>query len=447
MSQAPVLYHSFMEMLEAQAPYAVAFRFFEHGEIREITYGHFIFDINSVPINTEKKCIGIVCDGSYRSIVSIFAYANAHRQIALLTPSLERERLLRHIKLGDIDYIEGPFDFQINYAPHLTPGPKKEQDIIIFFTGGVTGAGKAVALTQESLLGSLYIGSTLLGLEKNDVLLCDFPVSHVFSFVDGLLWGLSYGIPTCFGGGPNKIVEDMHRFSPTVMPLSPLVANALFGKKAFNKELRAIMVGAEACDKLILSDIQRMGIDVYYGYGVTELSSGISMSIGKDPYCMSRNENVLLKISEEGEILAKCDLVKMKGYYHNGRIEEKGFDEEGYFHTGDLGFLDEKGYLHVTGRMDDYITLPSGKKLLASQYDEDLFRYLVSIPFTIVIDKEGKLVLVVELACPQLRIEKAVEDLNRFLPEEEQISRIKYMRSPLPRTQTGKVMRWAINPD
>lgn len=447
MSKAPVLYHSFMEMLEAQPPWAVAFKYFENGEIKTVTFGHFIFDINQFPVRMDKSCAGIVCDGSYRNMVAIFAYAKAGKQIALLSGAMEKERLLRHIKLGDIDHIVGPFEFEIDYAPYLTLGTKRERNIIIFFTGGATGAGKAVALTQESLLGSLYIGSTLLQLEQSDVVLCEFPVSHVFSFVDGLLFGLSFGVPTCLGSDANQIVQDMHRFSPTLMPLPPLAANALFGKKAFNKELHTVMVGAEPCDKMVLSEIQKLGIRVCFGYGLTELSSGISMSIGKDSYSMSRNELVEIKISEEGEILAKCDLVKMQGYYHNGKIYTESFTDDGFFHTGDLGFLDENGFLHVTGRMDDYITLPSGRKVLASEYSETLFRHLISIPFTIVKDKEGKLVLVVEIACPQLRIEKAVEDLNRKLPEEERISRIKYSPFPLPRTQTGRIMRWAINPD
>ena len=141
-----------------------------------------------------RACEAILADGSYGCVVEVFAAVQAGLQVALVDPLMPNgvmEPLLRSVD-ADCAWSSNPArqeEIEKTLAPKSKPAYGAHG--VLFFTSGTTSFSKAVVLTDESLMSSAYNGSSLLPLSPDDTLLCLLPLSHVFGFVCGLLWGLS----------------------------------------------------------------------------------------------------------------------------------------------------------------------------------------------------------------------------------------------------------------
>ncbi|MBQ1748570.1 MAG: AMP-binding protein, partial [Bacteroidales bacterium] len=162
-----------------------------------------------------KSCLGVLCDGSYACVLEIFAAVLAGLQLVLLDGNLPEEELPGLLKKTDVDALWGGECLEEDMTPHLTRGVRDGAGKILFFTSGTTASARAVALTEASLCCSAYNGGSLLPLDPSDRLLLMLPLNHVFGFVCGLLWPLSFVIKYANGAKAGVKVYDRDTTNPT----------------------------------------------------------------------------------------------------------------------------------------------------------------------------------------------------------------------------------------
>ena len=426
---------SFREMLTAQNRGDTAFGYFEGDTRKQLTYGEVLEMIENYPI-PEEDVIGVFCDNSIISLVAIFALAGK-KQLVLLNPMDEPRVLESEISAAHVSKLigQGPEDYE---APTLVSGNVNTADIL-FFTSGTTSQNKAVVLDEQRLCSAAFNGGSLLPLTENTGLLSVLPHSHVFGFVCSLLWPLSFGAKVLLGRGLKRIFMDFSEYRPTAVCLVPEMAAFLSSRKLFNPELKLILSGAGPCSDRTLETIRSMGIHVSYGYGLTETSSGIALSLGDDPRAMTVCPDYTVSIEADGEITVVCDTTLMKGYYEDASATDAVLQGNKLF-TGDLGRL-EDGKLFITGRKKDILVLSDGTKIFLPEYEERLRQVLgPDSDFAVIQLKSGALALA---AVKPQKAENAVDIFNAGYPRGQRITKIIYV-DELPKTSTGKIRRYEI---
>ncbi len=201
-------------------------------------------------------------------------------------------------------------------------------------------------------------------------------------------------------------------------------------------------------------DMEAMGFNILEGYGLTETSPLISVNRPDKKKIGTAGvpvDGVEVRVTESGEIVVKGDNV-MKGYY-NKPEETKKVIKDGWFHTGDLGFVDEEGFIHITGRAKEVIVLESGKNV----YPEDIEIELLKSPYILevgVFFHEGKLKAIIRPDF-ELLMEEGVEDVKGFIKREinrlmrgfqpyKKVKEFKLVDRELPRTRIGKLRRFLL---
>lgn len=317
---------------------------------------------------------------------------------------------------------------------------------LLFFTSGTTNSSKIVRLTSKSLCTSAWSGQCMLACGDDDVILSNLSLSHAYGFVCAMLWGLAYGATIALGRDVHRFTGDALFFRPTIIPAVPSQIAGMLKADALNPELRVVLIGGAPCPHSLIDQLKEKGIDVYVGYGLTETSSGIAITQDLDePDAMYPCPGADIRIEEDGEISVATPCM-MQGYM--GR--EPMFDD-GRFYTGDLGWFDEKGRLHLKGRKNDVLILPDGDKIFCPEYEEDLER-MCGLPDIglILIDGEAVLVAGSCTTNPEIvadikkKLVREVEKYNRSIPQPRRISDVIITADALPRTITGKLKRYEL---
>lgn len=303
---------------------------------------------------------------------------------------------------------------------------------ILLFTSGTTGISKAVMLSQRNICSNVSAMTTLIKYEEGDKVLSFLPLHHTFECTATYLFCYFVGFNICYCDGIKHIAKNLVEYKISGMVCVPAVLDVMYRQiwrtikqkklvvpvkimmaisnfllffhidvrnKLFKSiinplggKLRTIIYGSASADKKVIKFFNSIGIRMIQGYGLTETSPVISCesdkyqkpgSAGRPLYC----EDVQIVNKDEkgiGEITVKGPNV-MLGYYEN---EEQTNEVliDGYFHTGDLGYIDKDGYLFVTGRIKDMIVLKNGKKIFPqeleillnnSPYIEESFVYVL----------------------------------------------------------------------
>ena len=337
---------------------------------------------------------------------------------------------------------------------------------LIFFTSGTTGSSKAVVLTSESLLCSSFSGQSMLPCGPGDIILSLLPFSHVFGFVCTMLWGLTYGATIALGRGTRYLLSDCEFFKPTILPVVPSLLKMLMQQHALPASLKVVLVGAAPLDAVSVKALQNVGMKVYLGYGLTETSSGIAITQDqKDPFALYPCPGADIRIEPDGEISVATPCM-MQGYLDFSETvrEDAGSDEAenndnsayvlghpiipvegGRLYTGDLGSLDTRGALCLTGRKKDMLVLPDGTKIFCPEYEDELSVLLGFSNLTVILKQDRPFLVIGDPG------ENVPENIDSLLAEFNdkramgfRISGVINYGGPLPRTATGKIRRWEI---
>ena len=289
---------------------------------------------------------------------------------------------------------------------------------LIVWTSGTTGRPKGVTLSLANVGYVVDRCGQIQRPEPGDRWLSVLPPNHLLELCCGLLPALSAGSTTFVVRSvvPSELAATMRATRPTQMVVVPLVlrllqrhiefqagrpgaAGAYLGAamrlgggpvrsaawrrllfaplhRRLGGRLRTFYCGGAPLDAEVVSFFDRLGIAVFQGYGLTETSPVVSMNapghhrVGSVGRPLPGTE---VRASVEGELLVRGPGV-MLGYWNDDEATAEAIDAHGWLHTGDLGHLDEDGYLFVTGRVKSLIVLDSGKKVQPEEVEAALAR-------------------------------------------------------------------------
>ena len=331
----------------------------------------------------------------------------------------------------------------------------------IMYTSGTTGFPKGVLQTYGNHWSSA-IGNVLnLGLQENDAWLTAVPLFHISGF-SILVRSVLYGMPVILYDkfDEARINEDLISGKATIMSVVTTMLQRLvnnLGDRSYHPSLRCFLLGGGPAPVSLLEICKSKGIPVFQSYGMTETSSQIVTlspedslekigSAGK-PLFFSQvkivTEEGLAEPQEIGEIVVKGPNVT-KGYYKREEANEKSFSKDGWFYTGDVGYLDEEGFLFVIDRRSDLI-ISGGENIYPAEIENVILSHpgileaaVVGIsdekwgqvPYAFFVEKNGWHV-------SELELQKLCE---------EQLAKYKVPKrwiqtSELPKTASNKVMR------
>lgn len=290
---------------------------------------------------------------------------------------------------------------------------------ILLFTSGTTGSAKGVCLSQRNVCSNILSTYGIVKVKRSDLFFSVLPLHHTYECTLGFLLPIYSGASIAHCEGLRYITKNLSEFHPSVILCVPLLLenvhkniiknmNKSLPEKYRKKEgnpfsdlpffikkvvrnkvkntlggrLRVFIVGAAAANPDIVADFKALNLMTLQGYGLTECSplvAGNTDFFQKDDSAGLPIPNVEYKIDAPnkegvGEILVKGPNV-MLGYYED---EEKTKQTivDGWFHTGDLGRIDENGYLYITGRCKSVIVTKNGKNI----YPEEVEYYLNDNP-------------------------------------------------------------------
>ena len=388
----------------------------------------------------------------------------------------------------------------------------------ILFTSGTTGDPKGVMLTHQNLVSDCFLAQgTPLNVYHTDIFYAILPIHHVYAMLAVFIETLGTGAEVVFGkkmvsavmlkelkegkitmllGVPmlfNKLLDGILRGikakGPIVygilsflMVISGLVKKTFKvnpGKKIFHSVLekaslstiRVCIAGGGPLASSVFRKFNQMGIDFVQGYGLTETSPIINLnpiehykeeSVGK---IVPQVDMKILNPGERGigEIVVKGPMVT-QGYYEKPELTAESFTEDGYFKTGDLGYLDSENYLYLTGRAKNVIVTEGGKNVfpeeienkfqLYGQIDQILIRgYLMDQKMK----KEGIEALI--YPNPELKKEDGqpysreelktmmdtiIAEVNQGLHLYQKIGRVVILDKPMEMSSTKKIKRFTV---
>ena len=293
---------------------------------------------------------------------------------------------------------------------------------IITYTSGTMGQPKGVMTSFANVLFQIQDFRTVMGNDEHEVCVSILPLNHLFELVVGLLGVLYGGGRVCYCSSlfPQDITAAMRDQSVTCMitvplflkllrngiqrelrrssrmsqrlfaacyamaPLLPIgLRRRLFARvhTSFGGRLRYFVCGGAPLESDIGDFFARLGVPVYQGYGMAEASPVISTNRAgaNRPGSVGRPmPGVEVSIQEDGEGAGRGEILTrgphiMKGYYNRDDLTQQVVDDDGWLHTGDIGYLDADGYLYVSGRAKNLIVLGSGKKVQPEELEEKLF--------------------------------------------------------------------------
>jgi long-chain acyl-CoA synthetase len=398
-------------------------------------------------------------------------------------------------------YLPASADF-----PPAEPAP--EDVAVLFYTSGTTGAPKGVPLSHENLIFQINRLLEIGLIDQTDRVLLPLPLHHVYPFAVGLLLPLAVGAPIILPEGLTgpRLIEALQkgratallgvprlyealcqglsaRMTETSWPVRQLVRigmglSAGLGhrlgvhwgrwlmapvRRALAPALRILASGGAPLDPELARRLDVLGWQIAIGYGLTETSPLLTLLPPGDVRFDSVGrplEGVELRIeslSEEaepgagvtaGEVLVRGAGV-FAGYRNLPELSEEIFTADGWFRTGDLGRLDDKGYLTLEGRKSSLIVTPSGKNIQPEELEET-YGQSPLIAEIGVLQKDGRLVAVAvpdpervadsgDKARREIRVE--LRRIASGLPSYRHLSGFLLHERPLERTRLGKLQR------
>ena len=377
-----------------------------------------------------------------------------------------------------------------------------DETALIVYTSGTTGNPKGVMISFGNIYSQLRDFEYMFKLTNDNTLLSILPLNHLLELDCGFFGMLYMGAKVVYikSLNPKELTSTMKEKGITNMIVVPLVAKML--KNSIDKQVKKQPEGAQKVFKVLyalakfaprkvrrfmfksvieglggklecficggapLEDsvaefFERIGIPVFQGYGLTETSPTISTNryghskIGTVGQALP---SVMVKIADNGEILATGPNV-MQGYYNKPEMTKEVIDEDGWFHTGDIGEIDKAGFIKITGRIKNMIVLGGGKKIFPEEVEavlenSELIKEVCVMSLTIKSGNKAGTEEVGAIICPSDDLQKkSDEEIQKLLEDEvKKLSEanlapykaptvVVLHRDELPKTSTRKVKR------
>lgn len=414
--------------------------------------------------------------------------------------------------------LESHQDAYILNLPDVGSQPIKKpssNDMAAFlFTSGTTGTPKACMLSHENFVADAFLAQGNMNIYPTDVFYAILPIHHAYTMLAVLIEGMSVGANVIFGKRlvTSKMFQEMREGHVTMFLAVPMLFNKLLsgimkgvdekgklakcfinilasisgvikkmtginpGKKLFGflldkvalKDVRICICGGGPLPATTFKKLNEFGLDFVQGYGLTETSPIVVLnpvfdynekSIGK----LIPDTQMSFADKDEqgnGEILIKGPMV-FKGYFKNPEATNAMIDENGWLHTGDVGYMDKKGFVFLTGRAKNIIVTEGGKNVFPEEV-EDHFQLYYDVEQICVLgylsDKEKKLESICAIIRPsaectakypnkedmQKHIESIVDAVNKELLPYKRIRKVFVVDEELEQTATKKIKRFVV---
>lgn len=403
-------------------------------------------------------------------------------------------------------------------APLEKPVKREITDLVaILYTSGTTGIPKGVMLSNSNLVNDCFLAQMNMQIYHTDVFYALLPVHHAYTMLSVLVVGLAQSAEVVFA--KRLVVKEMLKdlkdgqitiFLGVPMLFNKLIANIMKGVrekgivvygivrflmfisgilKKFGIKVGKKIFGKMILDKANLSSIRicisgggplpsstfrmfnQLGLDFVQGYGLTETSPIVTLN----PIYHFKVKSVGLVLPEiqvkiinpdkegRGEIALKGPTV-MQGYYKNPSATDAVMDLNGYFYTGDMGYLDKENFLYLTGRKKNIIVTAGGKNVFPEEI-EDRFQLYPEIEQILVrgfyMDGKkkqdiGEMIEALVYPSEELRntgdpdgiqkkLEEIVNNVNRQLASYMKIARVRVVDQPFEESSTKKIKRYKVN--
>lgn len=395
----------------------------------------------------------------------------------------------------------------------IIPEPEDmEKMSVMLFTSGTTGTSKCVMLCEKNVCAAANAACASVEFSEDDVIVSVLPIHHTYELCI-MIAATIYGMKVCINDSLKRVLRNFALFKPTGLVLVPLfittmnkkiweearkkgkekslkaaiklsrasrkigidMRKKLFGEvtAAFGGRLQKIISGGAPLNPELIKNFEEFGIQICEGYGITECSPLISVS----PYYKSKPgsvgpavESCQVKIDVDhvdengnaiGEICVKGDNV-MLGYYKNKEETDNVFSSDGWFKTGDVGYLDKDGYVFITGRKKFVIVLENGKNV----FPEEIEEYLSDIDLisdSVVVGRKAEdsdeiiLTAIIYPAFDKFNeedrenfdkmksdIEAKIKSLNKKLVSYKHIKAVELRKEDFERTTSKKVKRTTV---
>ncbi|MDD4164056.1 MAG: AMP-binding protein [Eubacteriales bacterium] len=388
----------------------------------------------------------------------------------------------------------------------------RDESKILIFTSGTTGNAKGVCLSHRNICANIMSVSKMVKIKSKDKVLSILPLHHTYECTLGFLKIIYSGACITFCDGLRYIYRNIGEYHPSVIVTVPLLLEKVSQKledsvrenipakykektkdMVFSELLRALpfyiqivikrkvknslggrlhtfIVGAAGIDKEIVEQLSFLGVRVLQGYGLTECSPLLA---GNNDFFVKSDSTGLpihdvdIKIFEPnsegvGEIIARGENI-MRGYYRDPEATEAVI-RDGWFHTGDLGYLDENGFLYITGRSKNVIITKNGKNIYPEEIESRLYGNKLVADAIIIGASGSEDVFVKAKILPNLEaikealqvavptkeeiheiIRNAVEEINDKLPSYKRIKSFIIRDREFEKTTTQKIKRFGEN--
>ena len=388
--------------------------------------------------------------------------------------------------------------------------PARGDMSIMLFTSGTTGSSKCVMLSERNQISCVRSAVRATDFYEDDVMLSVLPIHHTYELTINVALQ-SLGATCCINDSLKHVLKNLQLFKPTGIVIVPLFATT-FQKKimdevkkkgkentlkvgmvasgamrklgfdmrrklfaeilsAFGGNLKKIICGGATMKPELMKFFDNLGITLCEGYGITECSPLIAVnpyynrkkcSVG--PACSCCEARIEAEQQDEhgnltGEIQVRGENV-MLGYYNNPEANAEAFTEDGWFKTGDVGYMDSDGYIYITGRCKSVIVLENGKNVFPEEIEEYLAD-ITSIAECVVVGrkKEGSdEVVLTAVVYPDFNsydknisvseiaddIKKKITEMNKKLPSFKQIRNIEIRKTEFEKTTTRKIKRFLV---
>ncbi len=403
----------------------------------------------------------------------------------------EGEHLLRE---GIREYVDAEID--------------PDQMATLMFTSGTTGMAKGVMLSHKNIVSNVMNMSKLVHVEPGHKTLSILPIHHAYEFTCDICTVIFQGCTTAICEGIKYIQKNMIEIQPNVMLGVPLVFEKMYKgmwKQAagrgeaeklrnaidlsrklklynnprlmkklfkaihqnFGNNMKLMIAGGAAIDPKVIEDFEAMGIPMIQGYGMSECAPIIA--VNQDRYSkaasvgrpMPGTEVRIVNPDEDGvgEVVCKSDSV-MLGYYNNQEATDEVL-KDGWLYTGDLGYLDEEGFLYLTGRKKTVIVTKGGKNIFPEEVEAVLMEEELiqeALVYGKKDEKVGNVMITADIFpnYPLLKetrgelnsseiyhfYKELVDQLNQKMPAYKSVKRINIRETEFNKTTTGKIKRY-----
>lgn len=414
----------------------------------------------------------------------------------------DKVMLWSEVEQSGAEAVEAGWD----YPPCRSRGELAE----MLFTSGTTGSSKCVMLCQRNVFSVVNSCAESVDFTPDEVVVSVLPMHHTYGLAC-MLAELLYGVKVCINDSLRHVLRNFARFRPTALVLVPLFVQTMYKKiinevekkgklRTFNAGIAAsrvmIKVGVDLRKKLfaevreafggrlekiicggaplkpdLIYAFEDFGISIYEGYGITECAPLAAVtpyykrksgSVGPSvPCCTIRVDGETINEAgfAEGEIQIHGDNV-MLGYFENPEANAAAFTDDGWYRTGDVGYMDADGYVYITGRMKSVIVLENGKNV----FPEEIEEYLGSVDLiaeSVVVGRkseDGDSVVLTAIVFPNAdkfeetasdeekleAIKHAIRRINKKLPSFKQVREVELRNEEFPKTTSKKIRRHLI---